>query len=88
MSLSNNCEYQVDAAFYPSVELNGTQTGGFPLAPGTEATVMLADTYIGEAWGRTGCDTVGNCATGSCPGGENCTGAPTQDATGVLFAMN
>ena len=88
MTLVNTCDYQADFASYLSVEFNGAQTGGFPIASAAEATITLADQYIGEIWGRTGCDAAGNCATGSCPGGENCTGAPTQDATAVLFAVN
>ena len=89
MTLNNNCGYQVDAAFYPTVEFNQTQTGGFALTSAhPSATVLLADYYNGQIWGRTGCDAEGNCATGGCPSGESCTGPPNGVATVANFALN
>ncbi|KZT65248.1 Osmotin, thaumatin-like protein [Daedalea quercina L-15889] len=89
VTLNNDCGYQVDAAFYPTVEFNETQTGGFALTSAhPSATVLLADNYDGQIWGRTGCDAEGNCATGGCPGGESCTGPSNGGATIANFALN
>ncbi|KAH9922748.1 Osmotin thaumatin-like protein [Fomitopsis serialis] len=89
VTLNNNCEFQVDAAFYPTVEFNQTQTGGFALnSTHPSATVLLANDYDGQIWGRTGCDANGNCATGQCPGGESCTGPTSGTATIAQFALN
>ena len=55
LTVTNNCGYQVDTAFFPTIESNETQTGGFPLTSAhPSATVLLADNYNGQIWGRTG----------------------------------
>lgn len=89
MTLDNNCGYQVDAAFFPTVEFNQSQTGGFALTSAhPSATVLLADNYDGEIWGRTGCDANGNCESGGCPGGESCTAPLDTYATIARFHLN
>ena len=54
VTLNNNCSYgEVDSAFFPTVEFNETQTGGFPLRSAhPSATVLLANDYNGQIWGR------------------------------------
>ncbi|TFY56024.1 hypothetical protein EVJ58_g7885 [Rhodofomes roseus] len=72
VTLNNNCGYQVDAAFNPTVEFNQSQTGGFALTSvHPSATVLLANDYNGQ-----------------CPGGESCTGPTTGTATIAQFALN
>ncbi|TFK56566.1 Osmotin thaumatin-like protein [Heliocybe sulcata] len=72
VTILNNCSYQVDPAFFPVVTENGASTGGFPLAAGASQAVTLPANYSGRIWGRTGCDSAGQCTTGTCPGGESC----------------
>lgn len=89
MTLDNNCNYQVDAAFFPTVGFNQSQTGGFALTSAhPSATVLLEDNYDGQIWGRTGCDANGNCYSGGCPGGESCTGPLDTYATIARFQLN
>ncbi|TFY56025.1 hypothetical protein EVJ58_g7884 [Rhodofomes roseus] len=89
VTLTNNCTYQVDPAFYPAVNASdGSTTGGFPLDSGASANVTLDPTYSGRIWGRTGCDADGNCLTGSCPGGENCTGPAPAGPTLAQFTLD
>ncbi|KZT66822.1 Osmotin, thaumatin-like protein [Daedalea quercina L-15889] len=89
ITLTNDCTYQVDPAFYPdAIASDGSATGGFPLAAGASAGVTLDPTYSGRIWGRTGCDSDGDCATGQCPGGENCTGPAAAGPTLAQFTLD
>ncbi|KAI0729972.1 Osmotin thaumatin-like protein [Fomitopsis betulina] len=89
ITLSNNCTYQVDPAFFPvGIASDGSSTGGFPLAAGALVGASLSATYSGRIWGRTGCDADGICSTGECPGGENCTGPAPAGPTLAQFTLD
>ncbi|EPQ60498.1 Osmotin, thaumatin-like protein [Gloeophyllum trabeum ATCC 11539] len=89
VTLTNDCGYQVDPAFFPQVLEGSTSTGGFPLAAGASQTVTLPSDWSGRLWGRTGCNAAGVCATGSCPsGGENCTSPAPTGPTLAQFTIN
>ncbi|KAJ7640914.1 Osmotin thaumatin-like protein [Mycena rosella] len=89
VSVFNNCTQQVDPAFTPQVLLGGVPTGGFPLAAHLTQVVTFPANYSGRAWGRTGCDAQGVCATGQCfTGGENCTSPAPAGPTLAQFTIN
>jgi hypothetical protein len=90
VTLYNACGFQVDPAFFPgALHADSTPTGGFALAAGASAPVVLPDSYAGRVWARTGCNSTGFCATGTCSaGGENCTApAPGGGAKGQTLAQ-
>lgn len=82
LTLVNNCNTQIDPAFYPAVQdHNRNPTGGFELGAGQQYTAYLLSGWSGHIWGRTDCDANGICATGSCAGGVSCDGDAPDGTT-------
>ncbi|KAK4260557.1 hypothetical protein QN277_003654 [Acacia crassicarpa] len=81
----NNCPYTVWAAASPGGGrgLDHGQTWNLSVNPGTTS---------GRIWGRTGCNFDasghGDCLTGNCTGGLECTGWGTPPNTLAEFALN
>ena len=67
---------------------NGGELGGFELAANEFLTVTLPDGYSGRIWPRTGCDESGNCETGTCQGGINCTSPAAAGPTLAQFTID
>lgn len=89
MTVLNNCADKIDPAFFPAATTSTGALGGFPLSAGKMKTVTLPAGYSGRAWGRTGCDSDGNCATGGCPsGGVNCTSPSEVGPTLAQFTID
>lgn len=87
MSVYNNCDEDIYAAFYPPASdyWYHEPLGGFLVPRGEQVKVYL-ELGTHSAWGRTGCDAEGNCATGGgCPGGINCTGPAPPGPTLAEF---
>lgn len=80
----NNCPYTVWAAASPG--------GGHRLDQGQTWNLLVSRTTKGRIWGRTGCNfdasDRGDCQTGNCPGGLNCTGWGVPPNTLAEFALN
>lgn len=91
VTVTNNCGYGVDPGFYPAATASdGSYTGGFTIAAGSSSSVSLDSAWTsgGRIWGRTGCDASGNCQTGGCSGGENCTAPAGSGVTLAQFTIN
>ncbi|KAH9922743.1 thaumatin, partial [Fomitopsis serialis] len=59
------------AAIASATTVTVTNNCGYEVDPGFYPAATASDG--GRIWGRTGCDASGNCQTGGCSGGENCT---------------
>lgn len=88
MTLINCCGQDIDPGVFPGVVHDGDLTGGFILRSGDQDTVVLPPPWSGRIWGRTGCDDYGNCETGACPGGINCTGPAPAGPTLAQFNID
>ncbi|EPT03255.1 Osmotin thaumatin-like protein [Fomitopsis schrenkii] len=86
----NNCDQQIDPAFFPTVQDHyRNPTGGFELPAGEQYLVYLLSGWSGRIWGRTDCDADGNCATGGgCQGGVNCTSPAPAGPTLAQFTID
>ncbi|EPS99460.1 Osmotin thaumatin-like protein [Fomitopsis schrenkii] len=73
VNVVNNCKEQIDPGFFPPVNYGEGTTGGFVLQSDQNATVELPFGWYGRIWPRTGCNDEGQCDTGSCQGGIDCT---------------
>ncbi|KIP03190.1 hypothetical protein PHLGIDRAFT_130311 [Phlebiopsis gigantea 11061_1 CR5-6] len=87
VNIVNFCSTPVDPGIFPAA--NGGSLGGFMLGPlDGQRTVTLPSGYSGRIWGRTGCDAEGNCQTGNCQGGVNCTSSTSAGPTLAEFTID
>lgn len=86
ITIVNSCGETVWPAIFPAA--NGGELGGFELTENDYLTISLPDGYSGRIWPRTGCDAFGNCETGACQGGINCTSPAAGGPTLAQFTID
>ncbi|KZV65739.1 Osmotin, thaumatin-like protein [Peniophora sp. CONT] len=83
-TVKNNCAYTVWPGLFTdpaSGSAAPSQPTGWELGAGGTTTFSVSDNWTGgNIWARTGCNASGQCATGECKGGLQCTDGPSDSS--------